>query len=320
MRRRRRGAAVPRRAAPPARPRSVTPDSSSPLSRPAARESPAPTVSTTVDARRAPVQHRVAGAGDPQRGAAVGDEHDRRPALGPGAGGGVEGVGAGGRPVRARRRSSALTFTMSAWARRRPSRSRTISVGVAERPADGAVGEHGADVGVDADQGAAAREALDEPGDGLAAGRGPARDGSDVQDRRRRRAGPARSRRPSTASRRPRGRGSRSRRSRRRARPTTARLTGSEASTNPPGSTPESSACRRRCGASGPVPSRASSRTGAPSRPAATATFSAFPPGRATYCGAVPSGPAPAPGTGIRSTTSSPRTLSIGSPVGTAEP
>src|SRR5256885_1577867 len=57
-------------------------------------------------------------------------------------------------------------------------------------------------------------------------------------------------------------------------------------STNPVTSTPETSACRRRLTASGPAPSRESSRTGAPSRPAATATLSALPPGPATYCGA----------------------------------
>src|SRR5918995_1768737 len=63
----------------------------------------------------------------------------------------------------------------------------------------------------------------------------------------------------------------------------TARLTGSAAWTKPVTSTPASSACRRRLGPSGPVPCRASRCTGAPSRPAATATLRAWLPDGITW-------------------------------------
>ena len=100
----------------------------------------------------------------------------------------------------------------------------------------------------------------------------------------------------------------------------TARLTGSAASTNPLDVDPGELGVPAQGGAQRAGAQPGHQRHRAPSRPAATATFRALPPGRATYCGAVPSGPAPASGTGSRSTTSSPRTHSFGMGADTGPP
>ncbi len=218
-------------------------------------------------------------------------------------------------------RSSALTLTTSARATSRSSRSRTTAAELPSVAPTGPSASVGRMLGSTLISAALSVHPVDQPGDGLGPRRRPARDRADVQDARCAPAGRRPVPRRSTASRRHRGRGSRSRGAVR-----------AEARPRPgsPARRPRRSRRRRRrtvrragagWTASGPVPSRASSRTGTPSRPAATATLRALPPGRATYCGAVPCAPGVgAPRTGSRSTTSSPRTTRTGSSLDTLGP
>ena len=158
--------------------RVVIPRRSSPAKRPAASESPAPTVSTT-DTRG--MSRRINGRpGGRRAGRAPSVMQDQRgAALGPDRGPEVE-VGARVQP------GEVLGADLhDVGVRHEALQPGADGVGVvAQRGPHRSLGQRGADVGVDADKHPAA-DPFDQARDGLAAGRRPAGDGSDVQHRRR---------------------------------------------------------------------------------------------------------------------------------------